>query len=814
MLPEILTALFKKHAIGQQRISILIFLLIAAFAQMAQAQTAGQNVKGLVFDRQSETPLIGVAVELISVEPLRGETSDENGQFLLGNVPVGRHTLRFSYLGYETVTLPNVVVTAGKEVYLEVKLEESVVDMQEVVVTATVEKDKANNDLATISARTFSLEEVTRYSGGRNDVARLAGNFAGVSVADDSRNDIVIRGNSPTGVLWRLEGIPIPNPNHFATLGTTGGPVSALNPNLLANSDFLTSAFPAEYGNALAGVFDIGFRSGNKDNFEYTLQMAAFSGLEAMAEGPLNAKKTASFVASYRHSFVQLADAAGIPVGTNATPNYRDLSFKLDFANSKAGKFSLFGLGGTSNIDFLGNEIDETDLFANPNENAFAKSRLAIAGIRHNILVGKDGYIRTVASASTAQTDFDQDNIVGDNQLLPVTRVRDITNTYALSSFWNKKFNAKFTLRTGFIAQHMALDTRVDDRDNRPDNDGDGEPDWATVRDFNGGMNLAELYTQGQYRLNRQWTLNAGLHGQYLDFNNSYAVEPRLALNWQFTPGHTLNLGYGLHHQMQPLPIFFFKSETSPGVFEATNKNLDFTRSNHFVLGYDSRLAPDWRLKTEVYYQLIDNVPVEQTPSSFSLLNAGANFVFPEKGSLVNAGTGVNYGLELTIEKFFSKGYYGLLTASVFDASYEGSDGIQRSTAFDNGYVVNVLAGKEIKIGRDKRNALTFDVKFTTAGGRPYTPVNLEASQAAGEEVLLEDQAFSLRYDDYLRLDFKFGFQLNSKKRKFSQQFFIDLQNITNNENIFAKRYNPVTNQVNDVLQSGFFPDIMYRVQF
>lgn len=792
----------------------LFALILLALAQVAQAQTPGQTVKGVVVDRQSETPLIGVAVELVSVEPLRGETTDENGRFMLRNVPVGRHTLRFSYLGYESVTLPNVVVTAGKEVSLDIKLEESVVDMQEVVVTAAVEKDKANNDLATISARTFSLEEVTRYSGGRNDVARLAGNFAGVSVADDSRNDIVIRGNSPSGVLWRLEGIPIPNPNHFSTLGTTGGPVSALNPNLLANSDFLTSAFPSEYGNALAGVFDIGFRSGNKDKYEYTLQMAAFSGLEAMAEGPLNAKKTASFLAGYRHSFVELADVAGIPVGTNATPNYRDFSFKLDFGNGKAGKFSLFGLGGTSNIDFLGEEIDEEDLFANPNQNAYVKSRLAITGLRHNILVGNDGYIRTVASFSTAQSDYDQDNFVEGRQLLPVTRVRDVTNTYALSSFWNKKFNAKFTLRTGFVAQHMALDTRVDDRHNAPDNNGDGEPDWATVRDFNGGMNLTEVYTQAQYRLNPQWTINAGLHGQYLDYNDSYALEPRLALNWQFKAGHTLNLGYGLHHQMQPLPVFFFRSETSPGVYEATNKNLDFTRSNHLVLGYDTRLAADWRLKTEVYYQLIDNVPVESTSSSFSLLNAGANFVFPEKGSLVNTGTGTNYGLELTVEKFFSKGYYGLLTASVFDAQYKGSDGIQRSTAFDNGYVVNLLAGKEIKIGRDKRNALTFDVKFTTAGGRPYTPVNLEASQSAGEEILLDDQAFSLRYDDYLRLDLKFGYQLNSKKRKFSQQFFIDLQNVTNNDNIFAKRYNPVTNQVNDVLQSGFFPDIMYRVQF
>lgn len=794
------------------RIQSTFFIFFFAVTILIAQNT--QTVKGTIIDKQSEIPLIGVAVELISVEPSRGEVTDLDGRFVMPDVPVGRHAFRISYLGYNPITIPNVVVTAGKEVVLNVGLEESVIQMDEVVVTAEVAKDKTVNDMAAISARSFNLEEVTRFSGGRNDVARLAGNFAGVAVADDSRNDIVIRGNSPTGVLWRLDGVPIPNPNHFSTLGTTGGPVSALNPNLLATSDFLTSAFPAEYGNALAGVFDIGFRSGNRDNFEFTAQLAAFSGLEAMVEGPLNRKKTSSFLVSYRHSFVQIADQLGIPIGTNATPNYRDLSFKLDFANGKAGKFSIFGIGGTSDIDFLGNEIDETDLFANPNEDAYADSRLGILGVRHNIIVGEGAYVRTVASVSTAGNTFNQDNYLEGGEKLRVTEVDDRTNTLAFSSFYNKKYNARFTMRTGVLAQYYNLQTQVDDRDNLPDRDGDGIPDWVRVRDFNGGLTLLEAYTQGQYKFSDRWTLHAGLHAQYLDLNGDFAVEPRLAMNWQFLPNQTLSLGYGLHHQMQPLPVLFYAEEVAPGVFERTNADLDFTRSNHFVLGYDVKWNTNWRTKVETYYQTIDRAAVEPFPSSFSILNAGADFVFPERGSLTNDGTGENYGVELTVEKFFSQGYYGLLTASVFDSKYEGSDGIERNSAFNNGYVVNFLAGKEIKIGKDKRNALTFDTKLTTAGGRYYTPVDLEASKVAGEEVLFEDQAFSERFDPYFRLDVKFGFLLNSKKGKFSQQFFIDLQNITDNENIFARRYNNVNNEVNNVFQSGFFPDLLYRVQF
>ena len=789
---------------------ILLFIAGTLLAQPVQ------TIKGTVTDQQSEMPVIGATIEVLSVEPSKGTATDLDGRFAIEGIPVGRHQLRISYLGYETVTIPNVLVTAGKQTALNLSLQESIVQMDEVVVTAKVEKGKAQNEMATISARSFNPEEVTRFSGGRNDVARLAGSFAGVAVADDSRNDIVIRGNSPTGVLWRLNGIPIPNPNHFSTLGTTGGPVSALNPNLLKTSDFLTSAFPAEYGNALGGVFDVGFRNGNRDEHEYMFQMAAFSGLEAMAEGPLSKARNSSYLVSYRHSFVGLADQVGIPVGTNATPNYRDLSFNLDFANGKAGKFTLFGIGATSDIDFLGDEIDETDLFASPNEDAYADSQLGIIGLRHNLIVGENAYIRTVVSASTARTGFEQDNFLDDGEgKLRVTEVSDVTNTLAVSSFLNKKFNARFTLRTGIVAENYQLDTRVDDRDDRPDLDEDGEPDWVVVRDFEGSMTLMQAFAQGVYRFNDNLSLQAGVHAQYLEINKTSAVEPRATLNWQVHPKHAFSLGYGLHHQMQPLPVFFF-TETDPvtGELVRSNESLDFTRSNHFVLGYDWSIAPSWRAKVETYYQAISDVPVQPFASSFSMLNAGADFVFPETGRLVNEGTGTNYGLELTLEKFFSSGYYGLLTASFFDSRYEGSDEIERNTAFNNGYVVNFLAGKEFKIGKDKRNALTFDMRLSNAGGRYYTPVDLEASRAAGVEVLQEGVAFSERFDPYFRLDLKFGYQLNSKRKRLSQQFFIDLQNITNNDNIFDLRYNPETNNVDRVLQSGFFPDIMYRLQF
>lgn len=787
-------------------IHLTIFVFLSFYTSLSHAQDGTQTIRGIVVDKQSELPLIGVAVELINVESTSGTTTEMDGNFAISNVPVGRQTLRFSYLGYNAMTIPNVMVTAGKEVIMNVSLEESIVEIKEVVVTAEVEKDKAGNELATISARSFTLEEVTRYSGGRNDVSRLAANFAGVNIANDSRNDLVIRGNSPTGVLWRLEGVPIPNPNHFSTLGTTGGPVSALNTNLLKNSDFMTSAFPAEYGNALAGVFDIGFRNGNKEKYEFTAQLAAFSGLEAMAEGPLTKKKNSSFLVSYRHSFVELADQMGLFFGTNSIPNYKDLSFKIDLPHTKYGKFSIFAIGGLSDINFIGSEIDERDFYGELDQNSYITSKLGVAGINHRLLLGKNAYLRTTLAASTSQNTYLEEMVLEDESAREHVDLKDIHDRYALNSYFNKKFNARHTLRIGFLTEWHHLNSNVKNRENRPD--------WETIRSFDGNMNLLQVYAQSQYKINTKLTLNGGLHSQYLTFNDSWALEPRLAVNWHLNPNQTLSLGYGLHNQMQPLPIYFYQSILQNGTSVRSNENLDFTNSNQFVLGYDLKMGTDWRLKAEAYYQKLDGVPVRSEPGSFSMLNVGADFVFPEEGFLVNEGTGTNYGIELTIEKFFSNGYYGLLTGSVFDSKYVGSDGIERNTAFNNAYTFNLLAGKEFKIGKAKRNAITFDTKLTTAGGRYYTPVDLEASILSNEQVLKEDLAFSEQFGSYFRLDVKIGYQLNSKKKKFSQQFYLDFQNVTNNENIFTYRFNRSQGEIQQVNQIGFFPDILYRVQF
>ncbi|MBI3238893.1 MAG: carboxypeptidase-like regulatory domain-containing protein, partial [Flavobacteriia bacterium] len=268
-------------------------LLFGIFALPIWAQTTTQTIRGTVIDKQSQQTIPGVAVIILESNPLKVSETDIDGRYKLTDVLPGRYDLKVTYTGYKEIVLSNIVVTAGKETVLDISMEEHIQEVEEVVINAR-KKNETNNELISLSGRSFSMEEVNRYAGGRSDPARLAANFAGVSSPDDSRNDIVIRGNSPIGVLWRIEGLNIPNPNHFSTVGTTGGPVSAINTNVLRNSDFMTSAFPAEYGNANAGVFDLGFRNGNTEKREHTFQLGALTGLEFMTEGPIRKDKNSS----------------------------------------------------------------------------------------------------------------------------------------------------------------------------------------------------------------------------------------------------------------------------------------------------------------------------------------------------------------------------------------------------------------------------------------------------------------------------------------------------------------------------------------
>ncbi len=782
---------------------ILILLCFTLTANLLFAQSNKQNIRGVVIDKLSQTTLPGASIQIANKSETKGTITDEKGNYVLADISPDRYEIKISFIGYKDVIVPNVIVVSGKETILDITMEENVTSLNEVVVTAN-SKDKTINNLATISARTFSTEEVNRYSGGRSDAARLVANFAGVSAPDDSRNDIVIRGNSPVGVLWRINGMNVTNPNHFSTTGTTGGAVSAVNTNLLKSSDFFTSAFPAEYGNAIAGVFDLGFRNGNSQKRETTLQVGVITGIEATTEGPISKANNSSYLVGYRYALAGVAQALGVNIGTTATPSYQDLSFNVNSGNGKLGKFTLFGILATSSISISGG--NSGSMYGGRDGHDLS-SKIGIIGLNHFKQLNKKSYFSSTIGlnySQTDQTDYSFDRLTNTNFTREENNVAKTGYNFATS--FNSKINARLFVKVGVQDELIGLSLYYRMKERIID-------DWKQIWDYNSYTNLAQAYIHAKYSFNEKLTLNAGVHSQIFLLNNSLSVEPRLGLKYDLNNKSSFNFGYGLHSQMQPINVYFLQTQNVDSTYSYNNKNLDFTKSHHFVLGYDLKPFTDWRLKAEVYYQYLFDVPINTFSSSYSMLNTGAGFKTDLEDSLTNGGKGQNYGVELTIEKFFNKGYYVLFTSSLYSSKYIASDGIERNTAFNGRYVFNVLGGKEWKVGSDKRNKISADLKLTNAGGRAYTPIDLTASEAIGRGVYSTD-LFSDYYDSYFRMDFKIGFTLNGRSKKISQSVSLDLQNVTNNKNVFSQEYDDRSRSIKTTYQLGFFPNFIYKLQF
>ena len=775
------------------------YLLLLFISAITFAQNNKQNIRGIVIDKLSQTTINGAKVQISNSE--KQTITDSKGSYVLTDIAPDRYEVKVTFVGYKEVVIPNVLVTSGKEVILDITLEDEFKKLDEVVIKAS-NKAGTVNKLASVSAKSFSMEEVNRYAGGRSDAARLVANFAGVSATNDNRNDIVIRGNSPIGVLWRIDGMSVTNPNHFATAGTTGGAVSAINTNFLKNSDFFTSAFPAEYGNATAGVFDLGFRNGNNKKRETTVQLGVITGAEITTEGPISKAKGSSYLVGYRYTLASLAQAVGVNIGTTATPSFQDLSFKINGGTSSIGKLSVFGVLASSTI-----KLDQGGAVFGGNGGIDLGSEIGIFGLNHFKQINNNSNISTTIGLNYSQSEQTNSNIDRfTNSNYHTEEINFKNRGIVVASNYSSKLNSNLFLKAGFQNEFIGTDQFYRYRKNEM------EP-WTKQLDGNNNTSLSQGYVHLKYRFGEKTTLNAGLHSQYFHLNSSFALEPRLGLIYNVNSKSSINLGYGLHAQNQPIATYFVQNTDASGVSIQTNTNLDFTKSHHFVMGYNLNPFKDWRLKAEVYYQYLYDVPVNNFSSDYSILNTGASFKLDLEDNLVNSGTGKNYGVELTIEKFFSNGYYGLFTSSLYDSKYIASDGVERNTAFNGKYVFNILGGKEWKVGEGNRNAFSVDVKFTNAGGRAYTPIDLASSQAAGTEVL-SSKIYSDFYKNYYRLDIKAGFVINSKNKKLSQTISLDIQNVTNHNNVFSQSYDRQRNSINYTYQLGLFPNLLYKIQF
>lgn len=799
--------------------TILLIITVFLLSTYSFSQQLTQNINGFVKDNTSNEALVGANVIVIGSSPLIGAVTDASGIFRLNNIPVGYVSLKITFMGYEEVELNSLELRTGKEIFLDIFMDELAITGEEVEIKARIDKTGSINRMTSVSARTFTVEETRRYAGSRGDVARMATNYAGVQGASDDRNDIVIRGNSPAGLLWRLEDVEIPNPNHYGAFGTSGGSVSILNNNQLSNSDFLTSAFPAEYGNALSGVFDLGLRNGNNNQYELLGQIG-FNGFELGAEGPFSKKSDASFIVNYRHSLMGVFDLLGVSFGTGtAVPKYKDFSMKVNLPAKKAGTFSLFSVGGSSEIEFLDSERDTTeiDFYGGEGWDLHNGSDMMVIGLNHTINVNKSAFVKSSLAFSYHNFYVKTDSVVPDiNEIVPYYRSDFKENRILFSTFFKKRVNIKHNFQVGINVNFYfsnLFDSIFDVGLNK----------FNTLTSYQGNASLLRPYLSWQFKLSEKVVMNAGLHYQFYTYNNTSSLEPRFGASYVIGPNAKLSIGYGLHSQI--LPTTMYNRETYVGPtendYQQMNHDLEMVKSHHFVLGYDWNITNSLRLKAETYYQHIFNAAVNAHKDDYySSLNQGADFYFWNPDTLKSTGTGRNYGIELTMEQFLNKGFYFLFTGSLFESKYKGSDEIERNTAFNTNFVTNGLVGKEWELHKNSRNQklrskqrfIGFDLKMNWAGGRRYTPIDVEQSKIEHRPVYYEDQVYESQFPDYFRTDIKVFFKINTKK--YNYEMAIDVQNIFNTQNIYSQNFNTSSGEIYNTYQLGVMVIPYFRIEF
>ena len=785
----------------------LILFLFITLSNLSFSQTIKtQTIRGTIVDSESDYPLPGAAILLLtdSSTTTFATVTDINGYFTLENIPLGRQSFMCQYIGYKDQTINNYLVVMGKEGYLDIKLEQDVTSLSEVVISSR-KRGEVNNTLVSVSANTLEQDEIIRFSGSLGDVSRMAQNFAGVSGASDDRNDIIVRGNSPSSVLWRLEGLDIPSPNHYASLGATGGPISMLNANNLKSSDFLSGAFPAEYANVTGAVLDLKLRNGNSNKYEFLGQIG-FNGVEFGTEGPINGiGENASFLINYRYSTLQVFDILGLDLGTGgAIPQYQDINFKVNVPTKKAGTFSFWGLGGLSDISFQAAEEEGDNLFTDDETNVTSESNTGILGFNHKYFFNyKTSSMISLAFSATESINTTEEIIQPNSSTFESTFNGKMTQIKSTINWTlNSKINKKHRIKYGANYDHFNLnvkDSLLVDIDF-----------WFNVNDFDGNASLLRAFGQWQYKLNQKLKLNTGLNVLYLSRNKSSALEPRFGLTYDVNERNIFALGYGRHNQMQPLPIYFSSQPEATDQENIQNSKLDFLKSDHFVVSYTHLFKSNIRLKLETYYQNLFSAAVDPKEGYFSVLNAGADFGFPNNVGLTNNGKGRNYGLELTLQKSLSKGFYFLLTGSLFESKYTGSDLVERNTYYNSNYVTNFLIGKEINL--NNKFLFTIDAKMNYSGGRRYTPIDLPASIMTNEQVLDNTNYFGQQYKPYIRPDLKLG--LKSNGEKITQTWSIDLQNFIFRDNVFIQSYDKSSQTIRTLNQRGFFPDLRYQILF
>lgn len=778
-------------------------LIIALASFSLSAQDFQQTIRGVVKDAENKTIIPGAKVlvsDIQSDSAIVSVITDQKGEFLIESIAVGRYRVLVSALSYEAVIMEDVLLTSAKEMVLDVELIPGTKSLEAIEVFGTNMRGEPLNRMAITSAITITPEQTSKYAASWDDPLRVALAYPGVSQQSSGFNDFSVRGNSPLGVLYRLEGIPIHNPNHFASIGSSGGFVTQFSSSVLGNSDFYSGVFPAEFGNATTAAFDFRFRNGNNKEREHAFK-ASFFGLDFATEGPLSKNSDASYLVNYRYSTLGLL-AQMINIG-GLLPVYQDISFNLNLPTKKWGTFKVFGIGGVSSF-LLGADKDSANWTEESNrfERVFG-SNSATVGVSHIIKSSEKGYWHSGIAASGGryfdETDYIADDLSYDQREKGEYMDQRLTATVD----YNHKFNRRHSNKTGAIFTHvnhdymnMVYDITI--------------PGLDTLSQTNGSAQYFQLYTQSKFFLSDRLILNVGLHYLHFLLNDNVGIDPRMGLTYELNPRAKFTLGYGHQSRLEDLTFYFIEQDNTEGQPTYVNQDAQLSKSHQAALNYSQMLTKSLRLTAEVYFQYLYNVPADPN-GTYSVQNL---FYRLPVGNLENIGEGKNYGLELALQQFTRKGLYFLVSGTVFNAQYKAGDGIWRNTEFNQQFAFNLLAGKEfvLKEKADRKRLFALNVSYRHAGGVWINPIDLEASQTTGWTQFDMSNPYSDRQGNQVGLDVSMNFQV--LRKKVTSKWSLSIKNLYTSRQVIRQEYDIETNSIKEFTDYGVIPVFGYTLYF
>lgn len=754
----------------------IIILSLISTSVFSQNKETG-IIKGKILDEETQSPVDEALVELMGSETKL--YTNTRGEFEFTSLNFDSYRLKISAPGYDPFIKSDLIVYASKpvEVIINLKPKGIVTEQIDVEANSFIQSSDVN-----ISSINLDYEEIRRAPGATEDISRMLQTAPGVAIGNDQRNDLIVRGGSPAENLIIIDGIEIPNINHFGTDGSTSGAIGFINSKFILDADMLTGGFPSLYGDKLSGVINLKFREGSRKKFykDINLSIAGFGGI---FEGPMSDK--GSFLFSVRRSYLELVRDA---IRLTSVPNYWDFNLKMNYDLSPTDKLMLIGLLGLDKIDFSG-ESAENNPYGNSNDD---QKTLGV-GFNYRKLF-KNGFLQTVLSDS-----YTNNYIVQIDGQTAEVKFKNVAknNEIILNSDLNYQLSRKFILNTGIGAKYADINNELFLR-------GDTNAAGYVYDTINAKTNFTTYKLSGHVNLTTKLfddrlNINTGARVDYFEYINLKTYfSPRAGISYKISPLTSLNTAWGIYFQS---PEYIWLASNP------RNDLLNSIRAEHYVAGIDHFFASDLKATVEVYYKKYKDYAVWKDIPTYILIDGGADFGPNIVGEAVSAGKGFVRGFDISLQKKLSRfGLYGMLSYSYIHSEFTALEGNAKPGAFDPGHQFTLITGYQF------RNGWLGGFKFKYTGGRPYTPIDEAASKRVNRAVYATDDFNSARYPYYMRVDIRVDKKFDFKGA--SLVGYLELQNLFNRENIYNYYWNEDDKELQTIYQWAFFPVGGISVQF